>query len=63
MGLVVPLFQFASTTGLIVANSITGALADFPHRAGVVSALTGAVQYGRGIFGSGLAGLWADGTP
>jgi len=62
-GLVVPLFLFASTTGFIVANSITGALADFPRRAGAVSALTGAVQYGSGIFGSGLVGLWADGTP
>ncbi|WP_083558443.1 multidrug effflux MFS transporter [Syntrophotalea acetylenica] len=62
-GLVVPLFLFASTTGLIVANSITGALVDFPQRAGAVSALTGAVQYGSGIFGSGLVGLWADGTP
>ncbi|WP_321394763.1 multidrug effflux MFS transporter [uncultured Desulfuromusa sp.] len=62
-GLVVPLFLFASTTGLIVANSITGALADFPQRAGAVSALTGAVQYGSGIFGSGLVGLWSDGTP
>lgn len=62
-GLVSPLFLFASSTGFIVANSITGALADFPHRAGAVSALTGAVQYGSGIFGSGLVGLWADGTP
>ncbi|BCG47226.1 Multidrug resistance transporter, Bcr/CflA family [Citrifermentans bremense] len=62
-GLVMPLFLFASTTGLIVANSITGALTDFPQRAGAVSALTGAVQYGSGIFGSGLVGLWGDGTP
>ncbi|MBJ6800830.1 multidrug effflux MFS transporter [Geomonas sp. Red259] len=62
-GLVMPLFLFASTTGLIVANSITGALVDFPQRAGAVSALTGAVQYGSGIFGSGLVGLWGDGTP
>lgn len=62
-GLVVPLLLFASTTGLIVANSITGALTDFPQRAGAVSALTGAVQYGSGIFGSGIVGLWADGTP
>lgn len=62
-GLVVPLFLFVSTTGFIVANSITGALADFPQQAGAVSALTGAVQYGSGIFGSGLVGLWADGTP
>ncbi len=63
MLLVVPLVLFVSTTGFIVANSITGALADFPQRAGAVSALTGAVQHGSGIFGSGLVGLWADGTP
>lgn len=62
-GLVVPLLLFASTTGFIVANSITGALADFPQNAGAVSALTGAVQYGSGIFGSGLVGLWSNGTP
>lgn len=62
-GLVVPLFLYVSTNGFVVANSITGALADFPQRAGAVSALTGAVQYGGGIVGSGLVGLWADGTP
>jgi MFS family permease len=62
-GLVVPLFIFASTTGLIVANSITGALSDFPERAGTVSALIGAIQYGSGIVGSGLVGAFADGTP
>lgn len=62
-GLAVPLFVFASTTGLIVANSITGALADFPERAGTVSALTGAVQYGSGIVGSALVAAFADGTP
>ncbi|GAB6907410.1 Bcr/CflA family multidrug efflux MFS transporter [Desulfosarcina cetonica] len=62
-GLVVPLFVFASTTGFVVANSITGALADFPERAGAVSALIGAIQYGSGIIGSGLVGAFADGTP
>lgn len=62
-GLVTPLFLFASTTGFVVANSITGALADFPERAGTVSALIGALQYGSGIVGSGLVGLFADGTP
>ena len=62
-GLVVPLFVFASTTGFIVANSITGALSDFPERAGTVSALIGAIQYGSGIVGSGLVGAFADGTP
>jgi DHA1 family bicyclomycin/chloramphenicol resistance-like MFS transporter len=62
-GLVLPLSLLASTTGLVVANSITGALADFPQQTGAVSALTGAVQYGCGVFGSGLVGLLADGTP
>jgi DHA1 family bicyclomycin/chloramphenicol resistance-like MFS transporter len=62
-GLVVPLFMFVSATGFIVANSITGAMDKFPERAGAVSALVGALQYGSGIVGSGLVGLFADGTP
>uniref|UniRef100_UPI0018E0685E Bcr/CflA family efflux MFS transporter n=1 Tax=Geomonas edaphica TaxID=2570226 RepID=UPI0018E0685E len=62
-GLVFPLFVFVSATGFIVANSITGALNNFPERAGTVSALVGAVQYGSGIVGSGLVGIFANGTP
>ena len=62
-GLAIPLFLFVSTTGLIVANSITGALAHFPERAGAVSALVGAIHYGSGILGSALVGALADGTP
>lgn len=62
-GLVAPLFVFASSTGFVIANSITGALADFPECAGAVSALIGAFQYGSGIIGSGLVGVFADGTP
>jgi DHA1 family bicyclomycin/chloramphenicol resistance-like MFS transporter len=48
---------------LIVANSIAGALASFPNRAGAVSALVGAIQYGTGIVGSAMVGAFADGTP
>ncbi|MFG1378735.1 multidrug effflux MFS transporter [Xanthobacter autotrophicus] len=62
-GLVVPLFIFVAATGFIVANSIAGALAGFPERAGAVSALVGALQYGSGILGSALVGAFADGTP
>jgi DHA1 family bicyclomycin/chloramphenicol resistance-like MFS transporter len=62
-GLVAPLFMFVSATGFIVANSITGALENFPERTGAVSALVGAVQYGSGIVGSGLVGIFANGTP
>jgi len=62
-GLVVPLFIFISTTGFIVANSVAGAMSEFPERTGAVSALIGAIQYGSGIVGSGLVGAFADGTP
>ncbi len=62
-GLFIPLIFFVSCTGFIVANSIAGALADFPKEAGAVSALVGALQYGSGIAGSGLVGFLADGTP
>src|SRR5271165_284946 len=63
LGLAAPLFVFASATGFIVANSVAGALNDFPAQAGSVSALVGAAQYGTGIVGSGLVGAFADGTP
>lgn len=62
-GLFIPLLVFISMTGFIVANSIAGALSDFPEQAGTVSALVGAIQYGSGIAGSGLVGAFADGTP
>ncbi|HEV7257012.1 MAG TPA: multidrug effflux MFS transporter [Bosea sp. (in: a-proteobacteria)] len=62
-GLVLPLFVFLSLNGLIVANSIAGAMADFPERAGAVSALVGAIHYGSGIVASALVGALADGTP
>jgi DHA1 family bicyclomycin/chloramphenicol resistance-like MFS transporter len=61
-GLVAPLFFFASATGFIVANAIVGALDSYPERAGAVSALIGAIQYGTGIVGSGCVGYFANGT-
>jgi MFS transporter, DHA1 family, multidrug resistance protein len=62
-GLVLPLCAFASANGFIVANSIANALARRPDRAGAVSALVGAAQYGAGIAGSALVGAFADSTP
>jgi DHA1 family bicyclomycin/chloramphenicol resistance-like MFS transporter len=53
---------FISYTGLIAANSITGALHLFPEVAGSVSALVGAGQFGSGNLGSSLVGLFANGT-
>jgi DHA1 family bicyclomycin/chloramphenicol resistance-like MFS transporter len=61
-GLAVPLFVFVSANGLIVANSITGALETLPRFGGSISALVGAIQYGSGILGSALVGAWSDGT-
>jgi len=62
-GLVVPLCLFVACTGLIAANAITGALNLFPGVSGSVSALIGASQFGAGVFGSALVGVFADGTP
>jgi DHA1 family bicyclomycin/chloramphenicol resistance-like MFS transporter len=62
-GLVGSLFFFASATGFIVANAIVGALDSYPERAGSVSALIGAIQYGTGIIGSACVGYFANGTP
>lgn len=62
VGIAVPLFLFNSMTGLVVANSISGALRGFPERAGAVSALVGSIQYGSGIIGTGLLGAFANGT-
>ncbi|WP_175817325.1 multidrug effflux MFS transporter [Burkholderia diffusa] len=62
-GLALPLFMFMSAAGFIVANAIAGALDAVPHRAGAVSAMVGAMQYGTGILGSALVGMFSDGTP
>jgi DHA1 family bicyclomycin/chloramphenicol resistance-like MFS transporter len=63
MGLVAPLFFYVSMLGFIVANSVAGALAAFPHKAGAASALVGATHYGTGIFTAAMVGWFADGTP
>jgi DHA1 family bicyclomycin/chloramphenicol resistance-like MFS transporter len=63
VGLALPLFIFVSWSGLIVANSIGGALQDFPQRAGTVSAFVGALHYGSGTIGSAAVSGLADGTP
>ena len=62
-GLVAALFVFASANGLIVANAVVGALDGMPQRAGAISALVGAIQYGSGMIGAALVGAFADGTP
>lgn len=62
-GLVVPIFFYVSMLGLVVANSMAGAMAAFPHKAGTASALTGATQFGLAALGSAAVGWLSDGTP
>jgi len=61
-GLAAPMFVFVASTGFIGANAAAGALSGFPERAGAASALFGAIQYGGGIIGSALVGVFADDT-
>lgn len=63
LGMALSLWLFTAMNGFVTANAISGALADFPMRAGAVSALMGAIQYGSGVVGSAIAGTFADGTP
>ncbi|WP_027351763.1 Bcr/CflA family multidrug efflux MFS transporter [Halotalea alkalilenta] len=63
LGLVIPIFLFMSMNGLIVANSVAGALSAFPHQAGSASSLLGAMHYGSGILSAAMLGWFSDGTP
>ncbi|VVE52193.1 MFS transporter [Pandoraea communis] len=57
------LFLFMSLRGIITANSVAGALANHPSRAGAAAALVGSVQYGFGFAAGGLLGVLNDGSP
>lgn len=63
LGLAIATWLFVAMNGLIIANAISGAMADFPLRAGAVSALLGAIQYGSGVLGSAASSLFSNGTP
>lgn len=62
-GLVLPVFVYMSMNGFIVANSVAGALAAFPHKAGSASSVVGAMHYGSGILSAAMVGWFSDGTP
>ena len=62
-GLIPALFLFGSMNGFILANAVAGALSSVATRTGAASALVGAIQYGSGMIGSALVGVFADGTP
>lgn len=54
---------YAAMVGLIVANSLAGAMNVDPQSAGSISSLVGAMHYGAGIIGASLVGLLHNGTP
>jgi DHA1 family bicyclomycin/chloramphenicol resistance-like MFS transporter len=62
-GLTVPLLIYLSALEFIVANSVAGAPADFPHMVGAVSALVAATLYGVGVLSAAMIGWFADSTP
>ena len=61
-GVVLPVFCFSAMNGLVVANSVAGALAEAPERTGAASSFVGAMQYGSGVASALLVGWLADGT-
>lgn len=62
-GLAVPVLAYVSMLGLISANALAGAMANYPQRAGAASALAGAMQFGFGALATTLLTALADGTP
>jgi DHA1 family bicyclomycin/chloramphenicol resistance-like MFS transporter len=62
-GLAAVLVLFISMNGLILANSIAGALSSTNAGTGTASALAGFAQYGGGVIGSAAVGAFANGTP
>jgi hypothetical protein len=63
LGLVVPLFAYVSMAGLIIVNSVAGALGISSQKAGAASALVGSIGFGMGVLGSAMVGWLSDGTP
>jgi DHA1 family bicyclomycin/chloramphenicol resistance-like MFS transporter len=62
-GLILTQFLFTAMNGLILANAVAGALSSVQQRTGAASAVVGAIQYGSGMVGSAVVGLFANGTP
>lgn len=52
---------YVAATGLVLANSVAGALNCFPDASGSASALVGALQYGSAMLGSAAVAFFANG--
>lgn len=61
-GLLVPMFLTISSVSIIQANSVAGALAADPLRAGSTAALLGACSFTMGAVAGSVAGAFHDGT-
>jgi len=62
-GIILPVFVFFATNGIIAACTTAAALNGVPQIAGSASALLGSLQYGSGIVSSLLLAALSDGTP
>lgn len=63
-GIVIPMFLFSSTNGIIGSCSNAAALAKAPDEiTGSAAALLGSMQYGSGFVSSLLLAIFSDGTP
>lgn len=54
---IVPLFFFLASLGLVFPNSTAGALAGQGHQAGTASAVLGVIQYGGAALASAVVGM------
>lgn len=63
MGVVLPLVFYVGVIGLVAANAVARLFALHPERAGAISALAGAIQFGCGTLGSLVVGHFPDGGP
>lgn len=62
LGIVVPLFVYVGSLGLITANAVARALEYFPQRTGTTAALFGATQFGFGALAGTIVGQLYDGS-
>lgn len=63
-GVIIPMFCFFSTNGIVAACSNAKALASIPNEvAGSAAAILGAFQYGSGIIPSILLAIFTDDSP
>ena len=59
---ILPMFAYTTAVGIVMPNSMAGAIGPFPHMAGAASALAGFTQMGMAAGMGALVGLVHDGT-